>query len=42
MVRDNRTVIVPQHKGRDMSAGTLRAILVQAEMTVEEFVQWLK
>ena len=32
-----RTVIVPVHVGRDMKPGTLRAIIKQAGLTVEEF-----
>jgi predicted RNA binding protein YcfA (HicA-like mRNA interferase family) len=42
MMRGQPTVIVPQHKGRDMPTGTLRAILEYAGMSVEEFVGWLK
>lgn len=42
MVRGQVTVIVPQHRGRDMPAGTLRAILDHAGMSVEEFIGWLK
>ncbi|MGI8475023.1 MAG: type II toxin-antitoxin system HicA family toxin [Thermomicrobiales bacterium] len=42
MVRGDLSVTVQQHRGRDMPAGTLRAILEQAEMTIDEFNAWLK
>jgi predicted RNA binding protein YcfA (HicA-like mRNA interferase family) len=32
-----RTVTVPVHAGRDLKPGTLRAIIRQADFTVEEF-----
>jgi hypothetical protein len=32
---------VQQHKGKDMPLGTLRSILDQAGMSVEEFKKWL-
>jgi predicted RNA binding protein YcfA (HicA-like mRNA interferase family) len=32
-----RTVTVPCHSGRDLKPGTLRAIIRQAGLTVEEF-----
>ncbi len=32
-----RTVIVPVHAGREMKTGTLRSIINQSGMTVEEF-----
>jgi predicted RNA binding protein YcfA (HicA-like mRNA interferase family) len=31
------TVIVPDHRGKDMPKGTLGSILKQSEMTVEQF-----
>lgn len=42
LVRENpkNTVIVPNHK--ELDRGTLRAIIRQADLTVEEFVQLLK
>lgn len=42
MRREGVSVALPQHKGRDMPAGTLRNILDQAGMTVEEFNKWLR
>lgn len=36
------TVPVPIHGGGDLKPGTLRAILREADLTVEEFVQLLK
>jgi predicted RNA binding protein YcfA (HicA-like mRNA interferase family) len=37
---DNRTVTVPVHFGKDVPRGTLRAIIREAGMSVEEFVEW--
>jgi predicted RNA binding protein YcfA (HicA-like mRNA interferase family) len=42
LVGRGRTVIVQQHKGRDMPLGTLRGILKQADMSEDEFKAWLK
>jgi len=36
-----RTVSVPVHRGHDLKAGTLRAILHDAELSVEEFLKLL-
>ena len=36
-----RTVVVPCHSGRDLKPGTLRAIIRQAGLTVEEFNELL-
>ena len=36
-----RQTTVPVHKGRDISRGTLRAIIDQAGLTVEEFIDLL-
>jgi predicted RNA binding protein YcfA (HicA-like mRNA interferase family) len=36
-----RAVTVPVHGGRDLKRGTIRSILRQAGLTVEEFVQLL-
>jgi predicted RNA binding protein YcfA (HicA-like mRNA interferase family) len=36
-----RTVTVPVHAGRDLKAGTLRSIIRQAGLTVEEFTRLL-
>jgi predicted RNA binding protein YcfA (HicA-like mRNA interferase family) len=36
-----RTVIVPVHAGRDLKPGTLRSIIRQAGLTVEEFTKLL-
>ncbi|GLZ14696.1 addiction module toxin, HicA family protein [Actinomadura sp. NBRC 104425] len=35
---DGRHVTVPVHRGRDMPRGTLRAIIRDAGMTVEQFL----
>ncbi len=37
--RDHLTVIVPMH--RELAAGTLRSVIRQADLTVEEFLQLL-
>jgi predicted RNA binding protein YcfA (HicA-like mRNA interferase family) len=36
-----RQTTVPVHKGRDVPRGTLRAIINQAGITVEEFIDLL-
>ena len=36
-----RAVSVPVHTGRDLKPGTLRAIIRQAGLTVEEFISLL-
>ncbi|MBZ0148398.1 MAG: type II toxin-antitoxin system HicA family toxin [Pseudorhodoplanes sp.] len=36
-----RTVTVPVHAGRDLKPGTLRSIIRQSGLTVEEFVELL-
>ncbi len=36
-----RTVTVPVHAGRDLKPGTLRSIIRQAGLTVEEFTDLL-
>jgi len=36
-----RTVTVPVHAGRDLKPGTLRSIIRQAGLTVEEFTSLL-
>ncbi len=38
---DNRRVTVPVHKGKTVPIGTLRAILRDANLTVEEFQKLL-
>ena len=40
--QDNRSLTVPMHFGQDMPNGTLRAIIDQACMTVEEFLELRK
>jgi predicted RNA binding protein YcfA (HicA-like mRNA interferase family) len=42
LVRENpkNTVIVPNHQ--ELDRGTLRAIIRQADLTVEEFIQLLR
>lgn len=42
MDRDGENVTLPVHRGRDMAPGTLRNVLDQAGMSVEEFVRWLR
>lgn len=37
---DGRTVIIPMH--RELAAGTLRSILRQARLTIEELLELLK
>jgi predicted RNA binding protein YcfA (HicA-like mRNA interferase family) len=34
--RDKRRVTIPIHKGRDIPVGTLKAILKDADVTIEE------
>jgi len=36
--KDNRSLTVPIHFGKDIPKGTLRVIINQAGMTVEEFL----
>jgi predicted RNA binding protein YcfA (HicA-like mRNA interferase family) len=36
-----RLVSVPVHANRDLPPGTLRSILRQADLTVEEFIEFL-
>jgi predicted RNA binding protein YcfA (HicA-like mRNA interferase family) len=36
-----RKVTVPVHAGRDLKRGTLRAIIAQAGLTVDEFAELL-
>jgi predicted RNA binding protein YcfA (HicA-like mRNA interferase family) len=38
---DGKRVTVPVHQGRTIPAGTLRAILRDADISVEEFLQLL-
>ncbi|WP_198036899.1 type II toxin-antitoxin system HicA family toxin [Nocardia sp. BMG51109] len=38
---DGREVVVPVHQGRDLKRGTLRGILKEAFMTVEELTKLL-
>lgn len=37
-----RLVVVPVHGNRDLPLGTLRAVLRQAELTSEDFVELLR
>ena len=39
--RDKKRVTVPMHKGRDIPSGTLRGILKDADLSVDEFRQLL-
>jgi predicted RNA binding protein YcfA (HicA-like mRNA interferase family) len=36
--KDNKTVTVPVHFGKDLPKGTLRAIIREAGLTIEEFL----
>ena len=36
---DNKTVTIPVHFGKDVPKGTLRAIIREAGMSVEEFLK---
>lgn len=36
---DNRTVTVPVHFGKDIPKGTLRAIIRESGLTVDDFVR---
>jgi predicted RNA binding protein YcfA (HicA-like mRNA interferase family) len=36
---DNRRLTVPVHKGKAIPPGTLRAILRDAELTIDELIQ---
>ena len=38
---DRRRIVVPIHSGHDLKPGTLRAIIVDMGITVEEFVDLL-
>lgn len=38
---DNRLVTIPVHGSRDLPTGTLRAILRQSDLTVEELIDIL-
>ncbi|MFF5259105.1 type II toxin-antitoxin system HicA family toxin [Actinomadura viridis] len=38
---DGRRVSIPAHAGRDMARGTLRSIIRDAGLTVEEFIALL-
>jgi len=37
--RTHRRTVVPNHPGRDVPRGTLRAIIKQAGLTIEEFIK---
>jgi len=39
--KTHRRTVVPNHPGRDIPKGTLRAIIGQAGLTTEEFVNLL-
>lgn len=41
-VSDGKRVTVPVHKGRTVPVGTLRAILRDADLSIEEFRKLLK
>jgi predicted RNA binding protein YcfA (HicA-like mRNA interferase family) len=37
--KTRRRTVVPNHPGKDMPKGTLRAIIKEAELTAEEFIK---
>ncbi|MDY6907992.1 MAG: type II toxin-antitoxin system HicA family toxin [Chloroflexota bacterium] len=39
---DGRATVVPVHKGEDLGRGILRKIIHDAELTREEFLEFLK
>ena len=40
-VSDKRRIVVPVHKGRDLKPGTLRGLIDDMGLSVEEFVAML-
>ena len=40
-VSDKRRLVIPMHKGRDLKAGTLRGLIDDMGMSVNEFVTML-
>ncbi len=38
---DKRRLVIPVHKGRDLKPGTLRGLIDDMGLTVEEFVAYL-
>jgi predicted RNA binding protein YcfA (HicA-like mRNA interferase family) len=40
-VSDRRRLVIPVHKGRDLKPGTLRGLIDDMGLTVEEFVSRL-
>jgi predicted RNA binding protein YcfA (HicA-like mRNA interferase family) len=39
---DGRRITVPFHKGKDIRKGTLKSIINDLDMTVEDFIQAMK
>ena len=39
---DGRRITIPVHAGKDIRRGTLRAIISDLDMTVDEFIEKLK
>ncbi len=39
--RDRRRLVVPVHKGRDLKPGTLRGLIEDMGLSVEEFTRFL-
>lgn len=39
---DGRRITVPVHKGKDIRSGTLRGIIKDLDITVEEFIEIIK
>ena len=42
MSNGTRVVIIPMHQDKDLKTGTLKGILEQADMSVDEFLKYLK
>ncbi len=38
---DNRRLVIPDHKGRDLKPGTLRGLIEDMGLSVDEFVRML-
>ena len=38
---DKRRVVIPVHKGRDLKPGTLRGLIDDMDLSVDEFVRML-
>lgn len=38
---DNRRITIPVHKGKDINSGTLRGIIADLDLSVDEFIELL-